>query len=209
MYRIPVAILLFVLSAELSAAALTVTVLDNAGQPVPGAVVEFKHPDITGDAADSRAVMDQVDKQFKPRILVVQQGSLVGFPNSDSIKHHVYSFSAAKRFQLRLYKDREPDPLLFDKAGVVALGCNIHDWMSGYIYVAQSGLYGRTDDSGQLSINAPSLEYSMSVWHPRFKDRDQNRVITVNADTDKALTFQLEAGMHPELDSSADEFDVY
>ena len=84
------------------------------------------------------AVMDQVNKQFLPELLIVQQGQLVNFPNSDNIRHNVYSFSSAKSFQLKLYSGQPKEPIIFDTQGVVVLGCNIHDSMVGYIYVAKS-----------------------------------------------------------------------
>ncbi|WP_460890864.1 methylamine utilization protein, partial [Ramlibacter alkalitolerans] len=81
------------------------------------------------------AVMDQVNSEFQPRVLVVTKGSRVRFPNSDTIRHQVYSFSAAKRFELPLYTGTPPEPVVFDRAGVVTLGCNIHDWMKGYVVI--------------------------------------------------------------------------
>ncbi len=191
---------------------LTVQVLDTQGHPFEGAVVELQHPDFARSAILPEASMDQVNKQFAPYLLVVEQGTAVAFPNSDSIKHHVFSFSAAKRFQLKLYKDRPPEPLVFDKPGVVALGCNIHDWMVGYIYVAQSHHVQESDRHGKARFELASAtlnkEYQLVVWHPRFKTEDAQRLTPVASSTD-ALVFQLTQSLHPEIDNQADEFDNY
>jgi hypothetical protein len=115
--------------------------------------------------------MDQVNTQFLPHILVIQKDTQVHFPNSDSIKHHVYSFSQAKTFELQLYKELNANPLLFSTLGSVELGCNIHDWMLGYIYVVDTPYFGKTDIKGNLIFDLPSGEYQLDVWHPRIQDK--------------------------------------
>ncbi len=147
-----------------------VTVVSAQGEPLPGAVVTLEPLDHEPDAQPAAGVMDQIDRQFSPYILVVQRGAAVTFPNSDSIKHHVFSFSAAKTFELRLYDQQSPEPLLFDRAGEVELGCNVHDWMLGYIYVADTPYFARTDASGRATLAAPEGRYRIGVWHPRIQD---------------------------------------
>ncbi len=139
-------------------------VIDKSGNPVSNAVIEV----LTTAAASTPskvAVMDQVDKQFKPQYLVVQQGQSVVFPNNDNIRHHVYSFSPAKRFEIKLYAEYVEAPILFEKQGVVVLGCNIHDRMVGYIYVAGSSYAALTGKAGTVEIIAPMEINSIRVWH--------------------------------------------
>ncbi len=78
-----------------------------------------------------KAIMDQRNLAFVPDVLVVQTGTAVDFPNSDQVRHQVYSFSDAKTFQLALYAGRAHAPVVFNRAGLVTLGCNIHDSMLG------------------------------------------------------------------------------
>ena len=109
--------------------------------------------------------MDQVDKLFKPDILVVQQGDFVDFPNSDNIRHHVYSFSSVNPFELKLYSGRPEAPLQFNKTGVAVLGCNIHDSMVGYIYIAGSKHVLMTDEQGKATLEDDIKYESVNVWH--------------------------------------------
>lgn len=146
---------------------LTITVLDTQGQPLADAVVELQGAEGMVHGTGSRA-MDQVNLQFAPYVLIVQQGQSVSFPNSDNIRHHVYSFSSAKTFEIKLYAAHPGAPLVFDQPGVVVLGCNIHDGMIGYIYVAGFGPVGKTDSEGLLSIQAPPGFARLAVWHPLF-----------------------------------------
>ena len=151
--------------ASATAAGLIVEVRAH-GQPVAGAVVSLHSASARADVRPVAARMDQRGSQFDPRVLVVQAGSAVAFPNSDNIRHHVYSFSAAKRFELPLYSGQPARPVVFDTPGVVTLGCNIHDWMVGHIMVLDTPYTGRTDASGRVELAAPAGAYSLQVWHP-------------------------------------------
>lgn len=147
--------------------ALLVTVVTAGGAPLAGAVVVV---DPIGGApkpqAGQKAIMDQRNLEFVPEVLVVQTGTAVDFPNSDQVRHQVYSFSEAKSFQLGLYAGRPRDPVIFNRAGLVTLGCNIHDSMVGYIYVTDSPWYGLTGPDGSLRLHdLPPGEYTTRIWH--------------------------------------------
>ncbi|MDF2641802.1 MAG: hypothetical protein K0R45_1074 [Pseudomonas sp.] len=153
-----------------SAATFTALVVDPQGKPLADAVVTLKGA-ASAPAAVMKADMDQRDQEFSPRVLAVHTGTQVKFPNSDNIRHQVYSFSPAKRFELRLYEGTPSEPLLFDKPGVVVLGCNIHDWMVGYIYVTDEPVFGVTDGNGALTLeNVTPGHYEATLWHPRSED---------------------------------------
>lgn len=163
--RIYVVLALAVLqwSTLLQAQAATLHVVDQHGQPLEGAIVEFTST-VPTPRHTSVAVMDQIDKRFLPEQLIVQRGDSVSFPNSDEIRHHVYSFSPTKTFELKLYKGKHGEPLTMDTAGVVVLGCNIHDAMVGYIYVADKTAVA-TDQYGQLKFS-PQADLPITAWHP-------------------------------------------
>ena len=119
----------------------------------------------------------QKDRAFHPHILVVPIGSSVDFPNRDNTQHHVYSFSPAKTFNIELYADRPAAPIIFDKPGIVELGCNIHDHMQGFVVVTDTSTFGQTNEHGQVTLpidpggakdNQGSI--TLNVWHPRLPD---------------------------------------
>lgn len=151
------------------AASLSAELFDEQGRPLPDVVLS-----LVAQGASSQpgtGLMDQRGKQFSPRVLAVRTGTEVSFPNSDDIRHHVYSFSPAKRFELRLYKDTPSAPVLFDQPGVVVLGCNIHDWMVGYIYVTDHPWFAVSDAQGRLTIDGlPAGSYQVNLWHPRLEN---------------------------------------
>ncbi|WP_259099854.1 methylamine utilization protein [Pseudomonas sp. JUb42] len=162
--------LLMLSAATASAATFNAQINDQQGQPLSGAVLTLKGPAGTAPLV-LKADMDQRDKEFVPRVLAVHTGTQVKFPNSDNIRHQVYSFSPAKRFELRLYEGTPSDPLLFDKAGIVVLGCNIHDWMLGYIYVTDEPWFGASDAKGALKFDqVPAGHYIATLWHPQVAD---------------------------------------
>lgn len=151
---------------EAQAAAVQVLVTDQQGKPLADAVVELYDPQSTAKTSGVTEVAQQ-DLTFRPFVSAVQVGSKVDFPNQDKTRHHVYSFSPAKSFELKLYAGKPEEPLLFDKAGVVALGCNIHDYMQAYIYVGESAYLAVSGEDGIARFNdVPQAGYQLKLWHP-------------------------------------------
>jgi plastocyanin len=188
------------LGAATQAATLVIHVLNSDGRVLSGAVVTVRPLDAPArHAAPQRTVMDQVNRAFEPDLLVIPVGSTIEFPNSDSVSHQIYSFSAAKRFQLPLYRGKPYPPVQFEQTGVVTLGCNIHDEMLAYVVVTDAPYFGRTDASGAWSAEVTRGQYRVLIWHPRVRDEgaDLERVLTVN-DTDRAeLTLRLVKPLQP------------
>lgn len=146
---------------------LTVTVQDSAGKALENAVVSVMVRGARERAApDASAEMAQRDRSFVPQVLVVQTGTPVLFPNLDTVRHHVYSFSAAKTFEIKLYVGTPTQPILFDKPGTAILGCNIHDKMVGFIHVVDTPYFGRTGTNGVLALDLPAGEHRVRAWHP-------------------------------------------
>ena len=203
---------LLVVSMSSQATKLSVEVFDNKGIPVPNIVVSID-TDSTSDIEQDKdiAVMDQVDRQFKPHILVIQRGTEVTFPNSDSIKHHVYSFSPAKVFELQLYKGTQASPILFEKSGEVELGCNVHDWMLGYIYVVDTPFFAKTDTQGKADFDIPGGTVTINIWHPLLQEETGNVQHTLVLSENKKLRIQLENAMLESTDAyeENDEFGEY
>ncbi len=183
-------------------AELLAVVTDQAGNPVTNAVIILRSDTHQVTLNPGTSVIDQIDKEFIDRVTVVQTGTLIEFPNKDNIRHHVYSFSAAKSFELPLYSGTAADPVLFDKPGVVKIGCNIHDWMIGYIYVTDSPFSAITNDDGITRLE--DLEegvYSASVWHPLMKEKEESTLRELSVSADEAIQIdwkiELKADIRP------------
>lgn len=168
---------------------LAVLVTDPDGEPIANAVVFLSG----GAAAEPGPAvkMTQRNQSFNPEVLAVAVGTEVEFPNEDLVRHHVYSFSPAKRFELKLYGGDEIQRVIFDKAGEVALGCNIHDDMLGYIYVVDSSLFGVTGEEGNLILKGleDGVSYEAQVWHPRLRGPTRRTAQTVSAG--KTAVFEI------------------
>jgi len=155
--------------AALSAAAASVTVqvLDVTGAPVPNAVV-YAEPTSGQTVPKSlkQAEVEQKDVKFFPLVSVVQVGTPILFPNHDKVRHHVYSFSPAKTFELKLYSGVPTSPIVFDKVGTVVLGCNIHDQMVAYVQVVNTPFFGKTDMSGRVKLDGlVNGKYALKAWY--------------------------------------------
>lgn len=174
------------------------------GAPVPGAVVSAHALGRESRAEPVEAVLDQIQSQFVPRQLVVPVGSRVRFPNSDITRHQVYSFSPAKRFELPLYSGTPPEPVVFETAGIVTLGCNIHDWMVGYVVVLDTPFFAESDAEGTATLAVPPGKYSLRVWHERLQGETNLEDITIEADSD-AVTREVDIQLRPPPPPRGDE----
>ncbi len=158
------------LAGAVQAASVQVDLSDAAGKPLADAVVFL-------ESAESKrlvkplpgAEMAQEKRQFAPLMMVVPVGTEVLFPNRDTVRHHVYSFSPTKKFELKLYTGTPSKPVLFDQAGVVVLGCNIHDQMTGWILVVDTPYYASSAATGKAQLdNVPPGNYKLRAWHNRL-----------------------------------------
>jgi plastocyanin len=148
---------------------LQVLVKDQTGRPVEGAVVWAEGSQEKALPAIQTEIV-QRNRQFIPPVTIVPVGSVVRFPNWDNVQHHVYSFSAAKTFDIPLYIGQSPKAIEFERPGIVTLGCNIHDWMAAYVVVLDSGFFARTDERGVgLIRNLPAGPVSIVGWCPRLR----------------------------------------
>ena len=185
--------LLGAFSPLLHAAHLQVIVSDTQAIALEDAVVELisdKNPKAAQDALHYE--MAQKNRTFIPFVMAVPQGTKVDFPNLDRTRHHVYSFSEAKPFELKLYVGKAEEPILFDQPGLVALGCNIHDYMQAFIYVARSPLVAVSDSQGQIDFSdVPEGTYQVKLWHPWQKAVQSLSTLVVNAG-DNSLSLSLD-----------------
>jgi plastocyanin len=184
------ALLVLLLAFPMFAATVDVRVQDGRGRVVRDAVVDAIPEGRTLPLARRTAVMDQKNRMFIPHVLAVQTGTAVRFPNSDDIRHHVYSFSPAKPFQLPLYKGTPAKPEVFDKAGVVTLGCNIHDQMTAFIVVVDTPYFDKTAANGRAALHdLDAGRYTLRVWYPDMREEPKPQSITVTGNGRLSATF--------------------
>ena len=152
------------------AASVQLTVVDEQGRPVPGAVVFLDSPQASKVVRPMAQVdMAQQNKRFVPDVLLVTRGTPVAFPNRDTVRHHVYSFSPTKRFELKLYVGTPAQPVVFDQPGVAVLGCNIHDQMIAWVVVVDTPYRAQADADGRVVLdNVPPDAYQLRLWHQRL-----------------------------------------
>ena len=158
------------LAASAQAADVQVQVQDASGRPLADAVVFLESEQARRQVRPVAGLeMAQNHKQFVPQVLIVPVGSEVRFPNRDTVRHHVYSFSPAKKFELKLYTGTPAQPVRFEQSGVVVLGCNIHDQMVGWVLVLDTPYYAQTSASGQAALSTvPAGRYRLRTWHARL-----------------------------------------
>jgi plastocyanin len=174
------------------AASVSVGARDPQGNPLADLAVWAVPRDGPMPARARPARVEQRDKTFVPLVSVVQAGTMVNFPNRDDVRHHVYSFSPAKRFEIKLYAGTPVDPIPFDKTGDVVLGCNIHDHMIAYIYVVDSPWFAKTDKDGLARLEGlPAGEYEVNAWHYAQDAKPAPVVVKVRGDEAGSAAFTV------------------
>ena len=183
---------IWLLALDGQAAEVRITVRAG-GKPVTDAVASLHSAAAAAAATPEAAVIDQRNTQFTPRVSVITTGTRVRFPNSDNVRHQVYSFSPAKRFELPLYSGKTAPPVTFETPGVVVLGCNIHDWMLAYVVVVDSPYHAITGADGQARISAPGGTYTLRVWHPDIRGNQpvERKITLAGAATEATIDLDL------------------
>ncbi len=157
--------ILSVVAAGAGASGIAVQVQDMAGKVLPDTVIYVEGENIPAGKPPARVEIEQKGLKFLPLVTVIQTGSKIFFPNKDKVRHHIYSFSAAHKFDQKLYSGEEAAPQLFDKAGTVVLGCNIHDKMLAYVKVVDTPYFAKTDGAGAARIELPPGKFTVKAWH--------------------------------------------
>lgn len=188
-----------------SAGRLEATITTPTGQSLEDAALVVEPVSGVMPKRQRTVTIEQRDREFLPYVTIVQTGTLVEFPNRDQVKHHVYSFSPSKVFEIKLYAGKPVQPVLFDRPGEVALGCNIHDWMEAYVLVVNSPYFARSDARGHAVLrNLPAGRYHLQLWHPQQTAAVPLREIGIGTGTarlDLVLAIQPRVKKHkPELD---------
>jgi plastocyanin len=175
------------LAGAVQAADLTVVIRNANGRPVEDAVVIA---DAAGRSAPApgRFVINQRQMQFVPYVLVIPVGSTVEFGNLDPYRHHVYSFSPAKKFELKLFGQGETRPVRFDRPGLVSIGCNIHDAMQAFIQVVDTPFARKSDETGRVTLSGlPASVRQVRVYHPLLRAPGNQMTVAVDASRDATV----------------------
>lgn len=175
---------------------LSITVRTAKGEAVADAAfalipLDSKAPVVPESSATHSEIVQQKE-EFIPYVTVVQAGTRVEFPNRDSVQHHVYSLSKAKKFELPLYDPGRSESLVFDVSGTVTLGCNIHDWMIAYVIVVPTPYFAKTSAEGTATVSAPPGRYRAELLHPRLsKPVSEEIVLREGNAANRAFTLSL------------------
>lgn len=192
-YRPALLGMLLLFSGQSLALDWSIKVTDDNGIPVENAVV-YAEPKAKFDMPmNAVANIEQKGKKFLPLVSVVPRGTSITFPNRDTVRHHVYSFSPAKTFELKLYSGVPASPVLFDKAGTVVLGCNIHDNMLAFIHIVDTPYFAKTDAGGNATLSLPAGDYTLKAWHYALINENQvyEKVISLKDSTKANVQLSL------------------
>lgn len=173
------------------ALATSIQVIDINGKKAAGLVVYANvSPTPANTFSAQQTFITQQDKTFVPAIAVAQKDQFVTFQNKDDITHHIYSVSQNNGFSFKIKAEVNDKTHQFTHVGQVSMGCNIHDWMSGYLYVVDTPYFGITDKNGMVTLAIPpsATAVSLMVWHPNLA---KGEALTFSVEDPKAPAMQL------------------
>jgi plastocyanin len=166
------------------------TPLTNQTVPRPSGQDRLPHPRLI-----------QKNKLFDPHVLVVQVGSLVDFPNHDPFFHNVFSLFDGKRFDLGLYEAGSTRSVLFDRAGICYIFCNIHPQMSAIVVVVDTPYFVVSDARGEIAIpQVPPGRYQLNFWEEHCAPqilKELSRQVTVGEDATSLGSIHLQESNEP------------
>jgi len=200
MRALAAAVLLISMAVRAAAGDLTVQIYDGHGQPAGDAVVTLRSDNV--QRAETRApetkIVDQRDETFLPYVEIFRPGDSVVFRNSDTTRHHVYSFAAAKSFEFVIAPGDSTPPVVLDRVGEIPVGCNIHDQMITHLYVSDAPWLVRTKADGRAVFdNLSAGSYNVDVWHPQLRPGRPGPSKTVSVDTAQS-SVQLTVSLLPD-----------
>ncbi|MEQ9506956.1 MAG: methylamine utilization protein [Hyphomonas sp.] len=184
------------LTGAAAAEKTTFMVSDSSGKPLKDAVVTVAATGAGPIRFDWPLEMTQVDLTFDPYVLVVPVGADVKFPNLDKVRHHVYSFSKGNKFELKLFGKDESRSVKLEKAGVAAIGCNIHDMMVAYIRVVDTPYAAKTGADGKVTLDLPAGAASATVWHPDAMPGETKVALPASRSAPVAVTLKVKQHEH-------------
>lgn len=194
----------------LQATEISVHLKDDKNKALSNIAVWVTPNNITSSTLTTPVTINQIGKAFDPYLNIMQVGQPLVFANNDDISHHIFSASRDKNFSFRLKKGESNSSVEFTKGVSIAMGCNVHDWMSGHLLVVETPYFAITDSSGKVTLNVKELgEAKVEIWHPQITDASETLKRSINiTEISTTLEFQLKKPMDkiPEQ-KSGDDFD--
>jgi len=176
----------------------SIIIKSPSGKTIKDAVVTLSSKDNKKLQTGKTYKIDQINKTYVPHVTIIPAGNNISFPNKDNIRHHVYSFSETKKFELPLYEGTPTEPVTFNKSGIAVLGCNIHDWMRAYVFISDTPYYGLSGESGSVTIkNIPKGDYSLRVWHSRLKNQSDFKPTKIKVTSNQTHPYQATVALKP------------
>lgn len=172
---------------------------EKGGAPVADVVVSLVPLDSVTKPAPPMTPVEIVQKgqEFSPYVTAIFAGTRVIFPNLDTVQHTIYSSSKPKEFEFVLYDPGKSESLAFEKPGLIAIGCNIHDWMLSFVLVLDTPWFAKTPATGEAMVaNVPPGRYRAEVWHPRLS-KAVTKIVTVSDGMAAPVSFALALGRDP------------
>ena len=145
---------------------------------IANAVVTIELPDQKLVVPEEPIVLDQVQCRFTQHVVLVPVGATIEYRNSDSVPHNVHTYSIKNTAFNRTLAAKSSHKQLIEEAETIQIKCDIHPWMSTFVFAADTNFAALTDEHGAFAIpGLPPGEYTARVWHEKLGKSEVKVVI--------------------------------
>ncbi len=165
----------------------------GAGGVLANAVVWIDN--ITGgkDWADGSAgSVDQVNCHYVPQVQVLKSGASLEVINSDAILHNIHAYEGEETlFNIAQPIKGQKTKKEVTASGPVHLKCDVHSWMSAWVFMAKTPYYAVTGADGSFTLgDVPPGNYTVKVWHGKLGQSSSQVTVAAGAEAMADLTIQ-------------------
>ena len=142
-------------------------------------------------AEAAKVVLDQKNCEYHPHVLAFPVGTTVEILNPDGILHNVHSYSKANTpFNMAQPKFKKAMTVKIDKPEVINVKCDVHGWMTGWLFAADNPYVIVTDNNGSFKLtDVPAGTYNLEVWHETLGKTSQK--VTVKAKEEAKVNLEM------------------
>jgi len=126
--------------------------------------------------------IDQKECHYTPYVQIIRAGGNLDVVNSDQILHNIHAYykDTETLFNLAQPMAGMKTPKKLEKAGPVHMRCDVHSWMSAWVFVASSPYYAVSAADGSFNLDGvPPGSYKIHAWHSKLGEKTAD--VTVSA----------------------------
>ena len=166
------------------------TLLIGAGDGIANVVVTVEVEGAKATPGEPVHV-DQKECTFEPHVQVAAVGGKVVFLNSDQVSHNVHTYASKNDSMNKTIAPGGKEEQTLAKGEKIEIKCDIHPWMSSWIFVTETPHYAVTKEDGSFEIKGlkPGT-YKAELWHEKL-GKGKGEIVVKDDGSSDMVEFKL------------------